>query len=68
MPTPTTNAVRLLLRLLAAPNRFTRTELAKYLGVAKADTVTTSEGGTRLLGWDGMGGKFVETEIPNAAV
>lgn len=41
MPTATTQAVRLLLKVLAAPNRMTRRQLADYLGVAKVDTVTT---------------------------
>ena len=40
MPTPTTNAVRLLLRLLAAPRRLQRKDLAELLDVPKLDTVT----------------------------
>ena len=40
MPTPTTNAVRLLLRLLAAPGRLRRRDLADFLDVPKLDTVT----------------------------
>lgn len=40
MNTPTTNAIRLLLKLLAAPNRMTRRDLVDYLGVSKPDIVT----------------------------
>lgn len=41
MPTPTTNAIKMLLRLLAAPNRHTKRQLAKYLGVKDVDSVST---------------------------
>ena len=40
MGNPTTNAVRLLLKLLAAPKRLRRKELAEFLDVPKLDTVT----------------------------
>lgn len=40
MNTPTTNAIRLLLKLLASPNRMTRRDLVEYLGVSKPDIVT----------------------------
>ena len=40
MPTPTTNAIRLLLKLLASPNRMTRRDLVKFLDVSKPDIIT----------------------------
>ncbi len=40
MSTPTTLAIRLLLKLLASPNRMTRRDLVEYLGVSKPDIVT----------------------------
>lgn len=40
MNTPTTNAIRLLLKLLASPSRLTRRDLVEYLGVSKPDIVT----------------------------
>lgn len=40
MNTPTTNAIKLLLKLLATPNRLTRRDLVEYLGVSKPDIVT----------------------------
>jgi hypothetical protein len=52
MPTPTTNAVRLLLKLLAAPRRHTRAELAGFLNVAKLDTVTGYLNNLRAAGLD----------------
>ena len=48
--TPTTNAVRLLRRLLAAPHRDTRRQLAEYLGVSRPDTVTTYMDNLRAAG------------------
>ena len=50
MPTPTTNAVRLLLKLLAAPKRFSRRELAATLDVPKLDTVTNYMNNLRAAG------------------
>jgi|AntRauTorckE5430_2_1112549.scaffolds.fasta_scaffold01909_3 predicted DNA-binding transcriptional regulator YafY len=40
MNNPTTNAIRLLLKLLSSPNRMTRRDLVEYLGVSKPDIVT----------------------------
>jgi predicted DNA-binding transcriptional regulator YafY len=40
MPKPTTNAIRMLLRLLAAPNRYTKRQLADFLGVKDVDSVS----------------------------
>ena len=52
MPTPTTNAIRLLLKLLAAPRRLTRQNLADFLNVPKLDTVTGYMNNLRAAGID----------------